>query len=686
MNELKSLLLFLLLTIGTGLSQTDIYDSGGPLMPEQASYDVRYYDLSLTVNPSDSSIDGSLQIKADIVQPIDHFVLDLDTLLAIHKIFEIDKIGAELPKTFHRNIGKVRIYLHRTRQPGESIRLRIYYGGKPRIALRPPWDGGFTWAKTWDGSPWIATTCEGEGADIWFPCKDYISDEPDSMGIHVRVPQPLFCASNGRLRSIEKHDDHTRTFHWFVSTPINNYGVALNIAPYKLIEDTYQSVAGDRFPVKFWVLPEDYEKGKEFFPKFIEYLRYFEKTLGPFPFRADKCSIVQTPYLGMEHQTIIAYGANFDNSAMVGRDWGFDALLHHELSHEWWGNMVTCQDWRDLWLHEGFGTYMQALYIEETQGFAVYQKYMQSFHNFSSDLAVAPRSSQTANQIYQAPIYSKGAWALHTLRYLIGKEAMMTALRHMAYPDPALEKITDGRQTRFATTDDFLQIAEQASGKKLDWFFEVYLRQAKLPQLITDIQENNLTLSWKTPDSLAFPMPIDLKFNDEIRRVEIPEGGITLKLKSGKLPHIDPQHWGLFELEDLILGEAFIDNGNYQKAKSSFDKVIQFEPENKIAQRLIGHITYAQKNVDKLSSDFFNRYVGKYQSNSGFTQIVTEESNSLFLENRMFGKFRIYPVAENKFIVKNFDITFTFITDDEGHAKELASESDFMTRHYVRIE
>ncbi|MFQ5583895.1 MAG: hypothetical protein ACE5GL_05625 [Calditrichia bacterium] len=224
------------------LTATEIYDTGGPLMQEQASYDVRFYDLSLTVNPSDSSIDGSVQIKADIVQPIDWFVVDLDTLLSIHKIIDMKKPGSESLMRFHREIGKVWIYLNRTHQPGEAVNLKIYYGDVPRIAKRPPWDGGFTWAKTADGSPWIATSCQGEGADIWWPMKDHVSDEPDSMGIHVRIPEPLVCASNGRLRNVEEHPDNTRTYHWFVSTPINAYNVALNIAPYRLIEKSYTSV------------------------------------------------------------------------------------------------------------------------------------------------------------------------------------------------------------------------------------------------------------------------------------------------------------------------------------------------------------------------------------------------------------------------------------------------------------
>ena len=367
---LKRRLIIFLLLLNSAIidAQTDIYDTGGPLMPEQAAYDVTHYNLDLFVNPADSSIKGFVIISAKIVQPVDHFVVDLDTLLSISAINEFYSDADSQYMLFERKIGKVQINLNTTRQPGELIKIRIDYGGKPLIAVRPPWTGGFQWSKTEDGYSWIATSCQGEGSDIWWPCKDHVSDEPDSMNINIRVPDPLFCASNGKLLSQESNDDSTTTYHWFVSNPINSYNVALNIAPYKLIDTTYTSIAGDEFPVMFWVLPQDYEKGLKFFPEILEHIKFFENLLGPYPFRADKYGVVQTPHLGMEHQTIIAYGAKFNNSAMTGKNWGFDALHHHEFSHEWWGNLVTCSDWNDMWLHEGFGTYMQALYVEKLSG------------------------------------------------------------------------------------------------------------------------------------------------------------------------------------------------------------------------------------------------------------------------------------------------------------------------------
>lgn len=530
-------------------AQIDILDSGGPILPEQAAYDVHFYDLTLDVSPEEKRIEGSVRLQASVVHPLTYLVLDLDTLLTIEQVEE--KIEDQWKsRTLRRNGGKVWIALEHTRQAGEQLELRIEYGGQPRIAPNPPWNGGFTWEQTPSGAPWIATTCQTNGADLWWPCKDHVSDEPDSMAVNIRVPDPLVVASNGRLRSIEQEAGFS-TYHWFVSTPINIYNVALNIAPYEVIKSERQSrFAEENYPVEFYVLPEDLEKGKEFFPEILQHLDFFERLLGPYPFRADKYGVAQTPHLGMEHQTIIAYGANFSNVSMTGgKDWGFDALHHHELAHEWWGNLVTNFDWRDMWLHEGFGSYMQALYIEELSGREAYREFMARARSFRNNLAVAPLKSRSAAEIYRAPIYTKGAWILHTLRYVLGEEAFFKALRLMAYPDPALEKITDGRQTRFAGTEDFHTICEQVSGRQLDWFFDLYLRQPALPVLHSKIEGNTWRLAWETPGGLPFPMPVEVKMNGTVKKMEIPETGLLLNIENVDQPEVDPMGWVLMEVK-----------------------------------------------------------------------------------------------------------------------------------------
>ncbi|RLD20935.1 MAG: M1 family peptidase [Bacteroidetes bacterium] len=570
---LKILYVAVLAVVFTHTTQAqtrDILDSGGILSPEQASYDVKYYNLTLDVWPDDKSISGTVTIRSLIVQPMYYLVLDLDTMLTVSAIGEalflendansqdvvqkqdVTLRPAVLPLHYTRRAGQIWIDLGRTRQPGETLQVIVSYHGKPREARHAPWDGVFTWAHTKSGAHWIATTCQGEGADLWWPCKDHVSDEPDSMDLHITVPAPLVVASNGRLVGTSDAGDDRSTYSWHISQPINIYNVALNIAPYELIESEYKSVTGETFPFQFYVLPEDFKKGQKIFPEFQEHMRFFEELLGPYPFRADKYGVVQTPHLGMEHQSIIAYGANFKNGSMTGgKDWGFDALHHHELSHEWWGNLITNAGWEDMWIHEGFGTYMQALYCEQLGGQERYDAFMQSSRDFKNTFAVAPRETKTSNEIYKAPIYPKGAWILHTLRYYIGDEAFFSALRQLVYPTLKHASATDGSQCRFVTTDDFLRIAESTAGKDLEWFFDLYLRQPALPVLYVSQNDREVTLRWSSPTGGDFPMPLEVGLGDRIKTVVIPvtEEGITIKLRKGESFQADPGRRILCEIE-----------------------------------------------------------------------------------------------------------------------------------------
>lgn len=539
---LHAVLLLAASSPGALRAQVGPYDSGGPLMPEQAAYDVTFYDLALSVDPEARTIRGTLTVTARIVHPTPWLVLDLDPRLDVGSMEEVPATGAARPLSFHREGGKIWAALPRTRQPGETIRVRVAYGGTPREAPNAPWDGGFSWARTPSGAHWIATTGQSDGADLWWPVKDHVSDEPDSMRIRVTVPEPLVVASNGRLLDVEEGDG-VRTYDWFVSTPINTYNVALNIAPYRTLEwRRFESVSGDPFPVVLYVLPEDYENGERLLPEIREHLRFYEETLGPYPFRADKYGVAQTPHLGMEHQTIIAYGAGFRNTSMTGgTDWGFDALHHHELSHEWWGNLVTNVDWSDMWLHEGFGTYMQPLYLEWKEGPEAYHAYLASIRGgIQNRIPVAPRGTWSADSIYGGDIYSKGAWVLHTLRFLVGDEPFRMALRRMAYPTPALEAVTDGSQCRFATTDDFLHLVEGITGRELGWFFEVYLRQPDLPRLRAVRRGTRLELEWEVPGGLPFPMPVEVSVDGEVRRVEMTTGRAILTISPDAEVEVDP--------------------------------------------------------------------------------------------------------------------------------------------------
>jgi aminopeptidase N len=297
------------------------------------------------------------------------------------------------------------------------------------------------------------------------------------------------------------------------------------------------------------VLPEDYAKGAGLVAEQKKYLAYFEKYLGPYPFRSQKVGIVETPHLGMEHSTAIAYGNQFKYD-QDGTYW----LLLHEFGHEWWANLVTCSDWRDFWIHEGFQSYMDTLYQEYLHGTDAYLKAMQNrVKRLRNMQPVAPREPKIAYQVYMAEpdyvksdgdIYDKGALFLHTLRYLIGDQAFFKALHHMAYPTKLMETYTDGRQERLVNTDDFLTIAEQDSGMKLDWLFEVYLRQPKLPKLVSEVSGSMLNLRWETPDNMPFPMPVDVEVDGKTQRVEMKDGKTSVPF-TGTTPAVDSKGWVL---------------------------------------------------------------------------------------------------------------------------------------------
>jgi aminopeptidase N len=526
--------------------RTATEDSGGPLLPEQAAYDVQHCELDLQIFPQTKSIEGTATIGALVRSPLEWLVLDLDPRLRVKQVGLALDGGAPAPAAFERRGPRLWINLGGVRPVGARLVAAIAYGGVPHEAVRAPWDGGFTWSKTKDGQPWIATTCETEGADLWWPCKDHPSDKPESFTLRIRVPEPLVVASNGRLVEEVPHGDGTHTYHWHTAFPISNYNIALNIGPYTTITENYRSVAGEIMPVTFWVLLENRAAGEKLFPEILAHLNFYERVLGPYPFRAEKYGVVETPHLGMEHQSIIAYGNKYR-----GGPHGFDWLHHHELGHEWWGNLVTVSDWRDFWIHEGLCSYMQPLYAEEREGIVAYHHAMyDSRRTIKNANAVVPAESTSQFVIEDTlgnEVYVKGSWVVHMLRYLVGKEQMLTILRRFAYPTEAAERSTDGSAGRFVTTADFIKTANRVSGRNLNWFFNVYLYQPKLPKLVSVIEGDKLRLSWETPPGHPFPMPLEVEVNGQVERIEMPNGRAELDAARYGHARLDPNLWILKE-------------------------------------------------------------------------------------------------------------------------------------------
>ena len=519
-------------------------DTGGPLMFEQAAFDVQNYDITLGVDPRGKSISGTTIMTARTVIPTNVIVLDLDTPYTISKLTDGSK-----DLKYQRKEGKIWIWFAMTKQVGDEIKTIITYAGTPREAPRPPWIGGFMWKKTPSGADWVSVALQNDGADLLFPCKDHPSDKPATSSMHITVPDPLVASGPGKLDGVKKNSNGTSTYNWRMTNPIANYSLVFNAAPYKIVEDKYKSIAGEMLPIVFYVLPESYDKAAGLIAEQKKYLAFYEKYLGPYPFRTQKVGIVETPHLGMEHSTNIAYGNEFKYNA-DGTDW----LLLHEFGHEWWANLVTASDWRDFWIHEGFQSFMDTLYQEHLHGHEAYLKGMATrVKRLRNMQSVAPREPKIAYQVYMAEpdylksdgdIYDKGALILNTLRYLIGDEKFFRALHRMAYATKQMETYTDGRQERLVNTDDFLTIAEQESGMELDWFFELYLRQPKLPKLVSEISGNTMNLHWETPNNIPFPMPVDAVVNGKTQRVEMKNGKRTVSF-TGTAPLVDPKGWVL---------------------------------------------------------------------------------------------------------------------------------------------
>lgn len=508
--------------------------SGGVLKLEQAAYDVQFYDISLKVDPVGKTISGVTVMDAKTVIPTASILLDLDDPYSVSKITD-----GKTSLRFDRLPGMIRVYFPLSKQPGEPIHTVTTYAGPPHVAKNAPWDGGIMWSKTPSGADWIAVALQGAGADLLFPCKDHPSDRPNEATMRITVPDPLMAVGPGKLEKAERNADKTSTYVWHMPLPINNYSLVFNAAPYAQVKDSAKSVAGQTIPITYYVLPENKDKAPKLIEEQKKYLAFMEKYCGPYPFRTVKLGIVETPHLGMEHSTAVAYGNRY-RFAPDGLDW----LLLHEFGHEWWANLVSDADWRDMWIHEGFQSFMDTFYIEQIRGKDAYFTAMKGRRRAIRNTApVAPRA-ETSSEAYGGDIYDKGALVLHALRYLVGDDTFLRSIRKMAYPTPESEKWTDGRALRLVTTDDFVNIVSNESKQDLRWFFEVYVRQAKLPTLKSETANGVLKLAWETPDNLPFPMPIDVVVNGKTVRVPM-TGGKGSIAYTGPEPVIDPNGWVL---------------------------------------------------------------------------------------------------------------------------------------------
>ena len=473
----------------------------GELTAPRTCYDVTFYELNIDIDLDDRMIAGYVDFYAWAVNEFTELQFDLAKNMVLD---EVNYKGRSL--TYTREEDAVFVTFPAV-QAGRQFQFRVTYHGEPAQAKKPPWDGGFVWEKDKAGRDFVGVACEGDGASLWWPCKDHPTEEPDSMAINITVPSDIMCVANGRLREKVETDVKT-TYKWFVTKPINNYNVSVNIANYTVIADTIHSVTGIQ-PATYYVLDYNEAVAREHFKEARVMMRSLEKFFGPFPFWEDGYKLVETPYLGMEHQTAVAYGNDFKTYERGIRTiYGYmDYIILHETAHEWWGNNITACDGADVWLHEGFAMYSEVLYVEDQLGYPMSIHYLLELRRGIQNrrAIVGPRG-----EYYWGfeDAYNKGAWILHTLRSVLDDDTMFFG-------------ILKGFQQEFAAqivcTEDLVEYINNATVKDFTPFFDQYIFDRRPPTLEYSLTKDKLLYRY-TGILPEFSMPVNVLVNkDEVR-------------------------------------------------------------------------------------------------------------------------------------------------------------------------
>lgn len=475
----------------------------GSITPPRAWWDVTSYDLHVQVNTDDSTFQGFNTITYRVLKPDSLMQIDLQFPMVIDSVIQDKK-----SLSFTRDSNAWFIKIKSPQAKDKKKQITVFYSGKPHRAKNAPWDGGIVWAKDEKGRPWIATAVQGLGASVWWPNKDTQSDEPENMTINVTVPAELVDVSNGRLKKTVDNPDGTHTCIWYVSNPINNYDVALNIGHYTEMKDSY-SGEGGKLDLGYWVLDYNEEKAREHFKVVKPMLKCFEYWFGKYPFYKDSYKLVETPFLGMEHQSAVAYGNNFQmgykGTDLSGTGWGlkWDFLVIHESGHEWFGNSITSKDLADMWIHESFTNYSETLFTECNYGPKAAQEYVQGIRkNIKNDVPIiAPYG---VNAEGSGDMYYKGANMIHNIRQIMeNDEAFRQMLRGM--------NKTFYHQT--VTTQQIEEYMSQVVGMNLSKVFDQYLRHTTIPTLEYRFAGQQLQYRWVS-DVKDFNMPVRVKLSD----------------------------------------------------------------------------------------------------------------------------------------------------------------------------
>lgn len=508
----------------------------GELTALRTCYDIQYYHLDVKVDIDNKFISGSNLFKFEAVDRFKKLQFDLFDNLSVDKV---EYKGKSLP--FTREYNAVFVDFPEYIEKGKVDSFTVHYSGNPIQATRAPWDGGFDWKKDSNGKPWVATACQGLGASVWWPNKDHQSDEVKSMLISVAVPNGVMNVSNGRLVKTEKLKNGYTKYHWKVENPINNYNVALNIGDYTHFKETY---AGEKGPlsVDYYVLKENAGKIDHLKKNANETLKAFEHWFGPYPFYEDGYKLVETAHLGMEHQSAVAYGNKYQNG-YLGRDgsrtgWGlkWDFIVVHESGHEWFGNNITSNDLADMWIHESFTNYSEALFIDFFYGKEASQAYVHgNRRGIQNDSPI--QGPYNVNKEGSGDMYNKGG-VLHNM------------IRTMIDDDDKWRDILRGLNKKFyhQTVDygDIVNYMSKESGINLDKTFEQFVQTKSIPTL--EVIENS-------------PGVFMIRWISEVKDFQMP---VHIFDKDGKRLRIDPtDKFKVMRLDGLTKENFKVDTYNY---------------------------------------------------------------------------------------------------------------------------
>ncbi len=473
----------------------------GSITPERIWWDLTYYHLKVKVDPEKRYVSGENTIKYNVLSANQTMQIDLQAPLNITKVTQD---GKNL-KILHDGNAHF-ITLTKQQVIGNTESIIVQYEGNPKEAIRAPWDGGFSWKKDANGKHFIATSCQGLGASVWWPCKDHMYDEVESMRISVTVPSNLMDVSNGRLESIENHGE-TTTYNWFVDNPINNYGVNVNIGDYTHFSEIFDGEKGP-LSMDYYVLKDNLEKAKKQFTDAPKMMKAFEHWFGAYPFYEDGFKLVEVPYLGMEHQSSVTYGNQY-KQGYLGRDlsgtgWGlkFDFIIIHESGHEWFANNITDIDIADMWIHESFTNYSESLFLDYYYGKKAASEYVIGLRKTIANKTPII-GKYNVNKSGSSDMYNKGGNMLHTLRQLIDNDEKWRLI---------LRKMNADFYHQTVATKQIEDFLSKETGFNLNPFFNQYLRTIKIPTLEHTIENKTLKYRW-TNTVANFEMPLKTTIN-----------------------------------------------------------------------------------------------------------------------------------------------------------------------------